>query len=219
MALNLNNGALTDLATGALHLSSLAIGTAGVLTVTVDPAAGTSTSFIESGPATVASGGAIGVRLATAPLTATAQSFTLISSPALSVSDTASLTAATSVLFDSRFAADPAAGTLTLTLARKSAAELGLTASESGSLDGVLSGVRGDANLTQAVLAPTTRTGFTQTYDQLLPEHGGAVFLAAREAAESVGRAISDRYDLPNAVGGWLQEFGVGVQEDRDAAV
>ena len=45
------------------------------------------------------------------------------------------------------------------------------------------------------------------------------MFLAAREAAESVGRAVSDRYDLPDAVGGWLQEFAVGVQQDRDTAV
>ena len=219
LALNLNNGSLTDLATGTLNLSSLAIGTTGVLTVTVDPAAGTNTRFAVSGAATVASGGAIGVRLASAPLTSAPQAFVLISSPALSVSNTASLTATTSYIFDSSFAADPTAGALTLTLARKSAAELGLAASESGSLDGVLSGIRGDANLTQAVLAPTTKAAFIQTYDQLLPEHGGAVFLAAREAAESVGRAVSDRYDLPNAVGGWLQEFGVGVQQDRDAAV
>ncbi len=219
LALTVDNGSLTDLSTATSRLSSLAIGSAGKLTVSVDAARGLATRFDVSGAATIAAGGEIAVRLVSAPVNETSQTLTIVSSPQLSVADQATLTATTSYLFTSSLAADPTAGTLSLTLDRRSAADLGLLASEQAGLNGVLAGTAGDANLAAALLAPSTRADFVKVYDQLLPEHGGGVFLAAREAAESIGRAISDRYDLPEAAGAWLQEFGFGVEQDAQAAV
>ncbi|MBE7217696.1 MAG: autotransporter outer membrane beta-barrel domain-containing protein [Caulobacteraceae bacterium] len=218
LALTVSSGSLTDLNTGAIGLSSLAIGSTGVLTVSVDAAHASATRFDVAGPATVAAGGAIAVRLVTAPTT-TAQSFVLIDSPQLTVAQGAALTGVTSYLFQSSFAADPNAGTLTLTLSRKADADLGLIASETASLDAVLAGVAANTAVSQALLAPTTKADFTKAYDQLLPEHGGGVFLAAREAAESIGRAVSDRYETANSTGAWVQEFGIGFEQSRDTAL
>ena len=219
LALTVNDGSLADFSTSTSRLSSLTVGPAGKLTVSVDAARGVATRFDVAGPAVIAAGGAIAVRLVSAPVNETSQTLTVVSSPQLSVADQATLTASTSYLFTSSFAVDQAAGALTLTLNRRSAADLGLLPSEQAGLGAVLAGTAADGNLAAALLAPTTRADFVKLYDQTLPEHGGGVFLAAREAAESIGRAVSDRYDLPEAAGAWLQEFGFGVEQDRESAV
>ena len=218
LALNVANGTLDDSSPTALHLSSLNIGASGKVYFSVDGANGRATQLIATGAATIATGATLDVRLLTLPTAA--QSYVVVSSPQLSYGGPATFAAASSsYLFNANFAADTTAGTITLALSRKSAADLGLTASESGSLDGVLSGIKANPNLLAATLAPTDKAGFTAIYDQLLPDHSGAIFLAAQSAAQSIGEAATDPRDTDVGPGAWIQQFGIGLQQDRDAAV
>ncbi len=218
LALNVANGVLDDASPTALHLSSLNVGASGKVYFTVDGANGRATQLIASGPATIAAGATLDVRLSSLPTAA--QSYVVVSSPQLTYGGPATFGAASSsYLFNANFAADATAGTITLALSRKNAADLGLTTSESSSIDGVLGGLKANPNLLAATLAPTDKAGFTAVYDQLLPDHSGAIFLAAQSAAESIGAAATDPRDTDIGPGAWIQEFGIGLQQNRDAAV
>lgn len=219
LALAVNSGSLTERVAATLKLSSLTLGSSGVLNLAVDPLNNNASLLQVSGAANVANGAKIGVELLSA-LRGT-QSFTLITSPMLNVaSSDADLLAASSFLVNASLHADDAAGTVTVTLSPRTAAELGLSASEGGALSSVIDGAARDTEVSAALFASSDATSFNKLYRQLLPEHGDGLFHAVDQATRAVADLATDHQDLlklgTGESGLWMEQFLLGSREDAN---
>jgi hypothetical protein len=208
LALSVGAGKLQIDSANTLNLTSLNLGAGSTLVVTADPAAGTATRFDVNGTASIAAGAKLGLRISS--IVSGSQTYTLIHADQLTGTLDSSLLASTPFLYSASVASDAAAGTVSLTLARKTAAQLQLDGSIAGAYEPVIAAISGDSSLAQGLLAPTDRAGFTAAYDQLLPEHSGGVFQLARAGVEAFGRPLDDR-QAPEGGGAWLQEVNVGA--------
>ncbi len=190
LAVNLNNGTLEDDSATTVHMPSLTVGAKGQLIVSADPANNAVTTFAVTGPATIANGGQLGLHLVSLPTAAA--SYTVISSPHLSVGATdTDLTGQTPFLFVAGFHADPTAGTVTLNLRRRTAAEAGLTRPEAAAFDSVYQSLASDSGVERAFLSQTTQAGLVGVLDQMLPNYDGGVFRTLSWAAEAAGEATA----------------------------
>jgi hypothetical protein len=213
LALSVGSGALQINSANAITLTSLNLGAGSKLTLTADPAAGKVTELdvtAGGGTATIADGAKLALRLTS--IGGPVQTFTLIRANQLAAGalDTSFL-GSTPYLYSASVAATPGAnGTVTLTLARKTAAELQLHSSIAGAYEPVIAAISSNPGLSQGLLAPTDRAGFTAAYNQLLPEHSGGIFQLVRAGVEGFGRPLDDR-QAPEGGGVWLQEVNVGA--------
>lgn len=218
ISVNINNGSLTDLSTSAIAAPTLAIGGSGQLTVTADPLNNVATRFDVSGAATIAAGGKLGLNLISLP--AATQTFTVIQAGTLTSAVTdANLAGTSPYLLSSSFHVDQAAGQVSVTVSRRTAAELGLNPVETAAYDGVYNGLGQDAGIQRAVLAQTTLGGLQGVYDQLLPDHAGGVFRALTWAAEQQADAAADAPLGQQGAGptrAWTQEIGQREHHDGD---
>jgi hypothetical protein len=209
--LSIDNATLTNTSAAQLNLTSLTLGAKSALILTVDPRVST-TLLNVSGAANVASGAKIGVQVGS--LFSGTQTFDLIhTNPGqLSVGavDT-SLLGNTPYIYAATLS--NTASDMTLTIARKTAAQLDLPGSLAGGYEPVVAAVAGNPVLSQALLLPTTRSSFIASYNQLLPEHSGGLFEIVRAGVEAFGRPLDDR-QAPEGGGVWLQEVNVGAFAD-----
>jgi hypothetical protein len=215
LALSVGSGRLQINSTNRLSLTSLNLGSSSTLIVTADPAAGQATGFDVNGAAQIAQGAKIGLRVLS--LANGSQTYALVRATQLQVGalDT-SLLSTTPYIYNASLATDAAAGTLSLTLARKTAAQLGLPASVAAAYEPVVAAVSGNDALSASLLLPTDQKSFGAAFNQLLPEHSGGVFQLIRAGVEAFGRPIDDRQS-PEGRGAWIQEVNLGVSAgDRD---
>ena len=206
LALTINNGSLQNNSATELNLTSLTLGAKSNLILTVDPTVAT-TLLNVNGTANVASGAKLGVRVAT--LFNGTQTFDLIHATTLNLGalDT-SLLASTPYIYSASIS--NTANDVTLTIGRKTAAQLDLPGSIAGGYEPVVAAISGDPALSQALLLPTTRDAFIANYNQLLPEHSGGIFEIVRAGIEAFGRPLDDRQS-PDGGGAWVQEVNVGA--------
>ena len=220
LALTVNNGTLSQRAATTLKLSSLTLGSAGVLNLAVDPLNNASSVLQVSGAATVASGAKIGVDLLSS--LKSAQTYTLISSPLLTVasSDANLLASDSSFLVATALHSDTTAGTITVTLTPRTAAQLGLNDSEGSALATVVDSAARDTAVSQALLTASDTTTFTKLYRQLLPEHGDGLFHAVDQASRAIADLATDHQDLlklGSPQGGiWMEQFLLGSRESAN---
>jgi hypothetical protein len=220
LALSMGSGSLQINSANTIVLTSLNLGAGSKLMLTADPAAGKATQLdvtAGSGTATIADGTKLALRLTS--IGSGAQTFTLIRANQLSAGaiDTSFL-GSTPYLYNASVAATSGAnGTVTLALSRKTAAELQLHSSIAGAYEPVIAAISGNPGLSQGLLTPTDRTGFTAAFNQLLPEHSGGIFQVVRAGVEAFGRPLDDR-QAPEGGGAWVQEVNVGAYvQTRDA--
>ena len=216
LAVNVNNGTLQDLSPTTVHLPSLNVGANGVLIISADPAHNTTTVLNVAGPATIAPGGKLGVQLNSLPTGPT--SYTVITSPSLSVasSDT-DLTGETPYLFVTNFHANQTAGTVTLDIRRRTAAEAGLKAPETAAFQSVYDSLPIDPGISQAFLAQTSAPGLVGVLDQMLPDYAGGVFRTLAWASEARGIAAGEPpigEDQQGPTRAWTQEIVRHEQKD-----
>lgn len=219
LALAVVNGQLNQLTPTTLKLSTLTLGSSASLNLAIDPVNNVSTLLQVSGAASVANGAKIAINLVSA-VTAT-KTFTLISSPTLTVASTdANLLASSSFLVTASLQTNLAAGTINVTLAPRSPADLGLRASEGVALAQVIAGAANDAVVSNSLLASQDATTFSKLYRQLLPEHGDGVFLAVDQATRTIADLSTEHNDLFRAGaqegGVWLQQFLLGIRQDKE---
>ena len=209
VAINVANGVLEDDSATTIKAPSLNVGATSQLIVSADPSHNASTLFQVAGPATIAQGGQLGLRLGSLPTGPS--SFTVISSSALTVSTTDSdLVGQTPYLFVAGFHADQTAGTVTLNIRRRTAAEAGLNRPETAAFDPVYSSLGADAAVEQAFLSQTTASGLTGVLDQMLPDYAGGVFRTLAWAAEAQGVATGEApigEDQQGPTRAWTQEI------------
>ena len=192
LAINLNNGSLEDDSASTLNVSSLNVGAKGALTVSVDPANNVATRFNVSGPATLASGSTLSVKLLS--LIKTPESFTIIQAApgSLTVGSTAALAANTPYLFVAQFTPDTTTGAVNLDLRRRQASEAGLNKAETAAWDPVYENLGLNSGIERAFLAQTDAAGYRSMLNQILPDYAGGVFRALSWASEQQGVPAGD---------------------------
>ena len=211
LAINVNNGSLEDDNPAALHLSSLAVGASGQLVISVDPVNNAATQFIVSGPATLASGAKLSVKLLSLLINNT-QTYTVVSATpgALTVGSGASLTANVPYLFVAQFTPDTTDGTISLDVRRRTAQEAGLNKAETAAWDPIYQNLALNPGIERAFLAQTDAAGYRSMVNQILPDYAGGVFRALSWANEQEGVAagnppLGEDQDGPTRA--WTQEI------------
>ena len=203
-----------------MNLSTLNVSSAGTVRFAVDAANDRASTLAVQGAgvATIATGAKIGLNVLTT--SATAQTLTLVSAPtasqlSLGTVDQSQI-AALPFLVSATLSSTPTE--LDVTIRRRSAAELGLTASEAPALAGVSNGVNSRPALAAALLGQTTQAGFSSTFRQLLPDRGEGVLRFAEEATRQVGEATGEADDFADAGHVWVQQLVLGYRQDATSA-
>jgi hypothetical protein len=209
LALTVGTGALTINNASVLNMPSLSLGASSVLVVTADPVLNQATTMNVAGTANIATGATIGVRLSSIlPGSAT---YTLIQAGTLSsgVLDS-NLLGVSPFLYNTALATNASAGTVSATLTRKTAAQLGISTNTASAYEPVIANIGKDTGLEGALLAQTTQAGFLSLYNQLLPNHQAAVFNTYAASVTAFNKPLDDRQD-PVGGGFWMQEANTGL--------
>ncbi len=210
---------MVDLSATTLKLSSLNVGTSGVSTGTiyfaVNPAANVATQMNVSGVATVGKGAQFGIELLSAA--PTSQTYTVVAASSLVLTGAptgSALLLDVPYLVNASVTTNATAGTINLTLADKTAQQLGLNTGQSQALNAVLNALPNDPSIQQALLNTYTKSNFLGVYNQLLPNYAGGVFQLAAAGSDAITRATSRSNDIENPAGtrgAWAEEFAFGV--------
>lgn len=222
LAVNVKNGTLDDRNSGSINVSTLNVGASGTVLFAADPANNRATQFVASGPVTIANGAKFGITLASTPTSITGtQTYVLIQTPSLTMGATStSLIGSTPYLLNASIASDTTAGTVSLSITPKTAAQMGLNKAEGAALSAIYNNAKNDSEVQGVLLAPTDKTNFLKVYDQMLPDSSGGVFDFAQQTSEAISRATAQADDI-EAAGGtrevWAQEFFIGARRDRNA--
>jgi len=209
LGLSVGTGTLRINSPSQLSLTSLSLGAGSSTIFTVDPTTNSATKFDVAGAANVASGAKIGLRLNN--ILQTSATYTLVHATTLNAGIIdSSLLGSVPFLYDSSLKTDTSAGTITATLSRKTAQQLGLPSTIAGAYEPLIQNIGRDAGLEGALLAQTTRSGLLDLYNQLLPNHSGSLFNIAAASIESFSRPLDQRQD-PEGGGFWLQETNLGL--------
>jgi len=229
--------ATVDITKAATHqVTSLIVGAGGTLEATVDPTyaigAGAAPTAVfdttvgagesgANGTAMFAKGAQIGISLDTLQ---TAQSATYVFVQTAAPGDLILGGSASSMLTTSPYlynaSASVSGGNLDVTLSLKTPQQLGLSASGGQAFDAVLAALQKNAGIADAIVAPTTKYGFLQLYNQMLPDQGIGTFESLEAATEKIGNLTEQTPDAGARVAGgsaWLQEVNETIKrEDGD---
>ncbi|MEJ6790497.1 autotransporter outer membrane beta-barrel domain-containing protein [Brevundimonas sp. BR2-1] len=219
LSINVTNGTLDARQTARTNISSLNIGAAGDLIITVDPANNSSGGFNVSGTATLADGAGLGVRF-TSLLSAPTR-FTLIDAATLNFGaiDLDSIETNSPYLFKVDAGADVPAGEVFVDVRKRTAEEAELIGVEAGMYDAFYTAI-GDSDaieMRNAFLAQNDRDGFINLYEQLLPEHSGGPLLSLASGVDAVTRALTGRNAsaAPGETSAWVQEITFYADKDK----
>lgn len=210
------NGSLGILNTDTINVTSLNVGSSGKLLFSADPAAGTNTKLVVSGQTTIASGAELGIRLAN--LVKEPTSFTVIQGSNISAGTFGNgLLAQSPYLYVASSRAD--ANNVYIDVRRRSAAEIGFNKAETSAYDAVFSALGADSTLASNFLNQSTRDGFRDLYDQMLPDQGEGMFAALQSVNQQVSAATMFRPDPGDRYGPdslWVQEITSLTRRDTD---
>ncbi|MBU1345734.1 MAG: autotransporter outer membrane beta-barrel domain-containing protein [Alphaproteobacteria bacterium] len=217
LAVNIANGTLDARQTSQTAVTSLNIGAAGDLVVTLDPAAGTTPGFRVNGAATIAAGAGLGVRFNS--LIADPERFTIIDADTLSIGtiDQTTVQANSPYLFVVTAGADVAAGDVYIDARRRTADEAGLIPVEAQAFDAIYASLDTSDALRNLFINEVSREGFIDLYEQLLPDHSGGPLLSLASGVDAVTRALTGRNATvaPGETSAWLQEINFYADKDK----
>jgi hypothetical protein len=117
---------------------------------------------------------------------------------------------------------DEDANAVSVTFARKAAADLGLNQTEAASFDAVLTHFSDNENLESAITGINGVDAFKAAYRQLLPHYSDGTAQQLSGLADMATGAVSQHLQISNAGGrrggdGWLQQFGDYRKQDSSA--
>lgn len=217
LSIDVANGTLEARQRNQLNLTSLNVGAAGDLIVTLDPASPTATGFRVNGNATLADGAGLGVRFAS--LINDPRRFTIIDANTLNFGaiDTAGVQANSPYLFVVNAGADVAAGDVFVDVRRRTADEANLIAVERQAFDAFYAALDDNNALLTAFLNQTDREGFINLFEQVLPDHSGGPLLSLASGVDAVTRALTGRNAsaAPGETSAWLQEINFYADKDK----
>ena len=173
LAVNVTGGVLDVSAPTAI--SSLTMGATSVLLVTLDKTVGEGTFLNVAGAASFANGALIQLRIA--DLDNAEGTYNFLQAGSLSgVSDLKIAQTALPFLFKATLGSDPVANRLSISIARRTATELGLNTSQSRAYNAVITALGRDAQLEDLFLSVNTGETFRSALGQMLPDHAGGGF-------------------------------------------
>jgi hypothetical protein len=203
LSVNVTGGTFAANAVGTTTIHALDIGANGTLGVYVDGTTGTSSKLVTD-TANFASGAKISATITS--LTKAEGTYTVLSAGALTGGSNISTAALnTPVLYKGTIAA--VGNDLTLTIARKSASEIGLNVPQSQAYSAILANA-GKDTLLQSSLLQVADTATLQTqFNQLLPDYAGGTLDLITRGTRLAARRIDDDsswFTISNA-GAWLE--------------
>ncbi|WP_411286483.1 autotransporter outer membrane beta-barrel domain-containing protein [Phenylobacterium sp.] len=219
LTINVANGILDARHTTPLNITSLNVGAAGDLIVTIDPANNASGGFNVAGTATLADGAGLGVRFTS--LLAAPGRFTLIDAATLNFGaiDLGSIEANSPYLYRVSAGSNVPAGQVFVDVRRRTAGEADFIAVEAALYDSFYSalGGAGAEDIRNAFLAQTGREDFINLYEQLLPDHAGGPLLSLSSGTDAVTRALTGRNASasPGETSAWVQEINFYADKDK----
>ncbi|PTS86258.1 autotransporter outer membrane beta-barrel domain-containing protein [Caulobacter sp. HMWF009] len=210
---SVGSGTLGLTNTGDLKLTSLSLGAESKLILSVDPDAGTATRLMVD-TASIASGANLGLVLNNL-LTDTA-TYEVIRAGTLTVGTISQdlLGDAPYLYLAEAYAAD---SSVYVDVRRRSAAEAGMTVSQSAAYDAVFAALSADDDIATAFLNQTSKDGFYNLYNQMLPSQGAGLFSALQAVNQQVSAATAIRPDRgerygPDSV--WVQQINTLVRRE-----
>jgi hypothetical protein len=217
LSINVANGTLDARHQGRLDVSSLTVGSDGLLVVSLDPQNASSQGFDVSGTANFATGAELGLRFDS--LIQGPGRFDLVTAGTLNAGslNLDSLSDNSPYLYVVEGGVDAAAGTIFADVRQRTAAEAGLISSEASIYDAVYGALGRDDDIRDAFLAQLDREGFVNLYEQLLPEHSGGPLLSLASGVDAVTRALTGRNAsaAPGETSAWVQEINFYADKDR----
>lgn len=215
LTVSINGGTLALDNKTQVALSSLSVAGQGGIGVNIDGKAGTFTQYQVAGAASFATGSKLIVALTN--VTQSEGQYVIVRAGSLTGGANLGATGiALPFLFKSSLAANDAAGEVRLTIARKTATELGLNGSQSRAYDAVFKALDADAAIAGAYLSLADGAGFRGTLQQMLPDHAGGVFETVTQGSRSTARILADPHGPFADQGGWgfwLQQSAWGTSK------
>lgn len=208
----LTGGTLDATNTGNVALASLTAGANSSIGVTVDSATNTHTTYDVVGAASFAAGSKVRVRLT--EVASSIGDYTIVRAGSLSGAPTLDQSATIlPYMFKGSVAGNAANGQVTLSIARKTTAELGLNGSQSRAYDAIFNALDNDAAVAQSFLAISDGGDFRQSVRQMLPDHAGGTFEAVTAGSRATARILADPggiFRTDHGFGFWLQQVAWG---------
>jgi hypothetical protein len=236
VAANAGTTATVDITKAEGHqVTSLNVGSGGILEAEVDPSfavgASNQTAIFDTtvhagqtgsdGTATFADGSQIGISL-DALQTAQSAKYVFVQTNGggeLSVGAVGqALLTNAPYLYSASVSND--ASNLYVTLALKTAAELGLTPSGEAAFNGIFTALEKNSGIADALISPTTKYAFEQLYNQMMPDQGIGTFESLEAATQKIANLTEQSPDAGTRIAGtsaWLQEVNETIKrEDGD---
>lgn len=184
IAVALNGGTLAFNTPQPVTMGSLAVA-GGTIGVVVNPSTGAHTLINVTGATTFTAPTTLKVSIAT--FGETAGSTTLLQSGSLTGSSKLALAIDNlPFLLNGALTGSDAAGTVGLTIQRKTATELNLRRSEAAAYDAVFTAIQANPTLSTLFLGLTDRDSTLLRYDEMLPDHQGGVFDVLSEGSRAL---------------------------------
>lgn len=217
LSVNAQGGLFEATNLGTVALSSLNLGADAAIGVNIDAAAGTNTLYDVAGPATIANGADVRVRLAN--VSESEGRYVFLRSANLTGAGGLNLTD-NSLPFLFKGTVDSAtAGEVAVVVSRRSATELGFNGSETRAYDAVFAALDSDKSIANSFLSLTNGEGVRSTIRQMLPDHAGGAFDAVTQGSRATARFLADPHAPLADMGGWgfwLQQIAWGSSKDLD---
>ncbi|MDB5468644.1 MAG: autotransporter protein [Caulobacter sp.] len=228
LTIAINDGRLTAVNTSVVRGDALTVAANGELFVTIDPdgAAGRTNTVFEVDNASFANGSTIGFELTGLIDTdiGVGSQYTIVKAGALTFGtvNTDALAENRPYFYNITATANTGLGEVYLTIARRNAAEMGLTDNQGSALDAVYQALFADNDLAGAFLGATNKKDFLRLYDQLLPDQGEGLFSALDNSTQALFRLTATRPDMTQRYGPdsvWVQEINVGVLRETGVTI
>ena len=216
LAINVANGVLETRQNTTLNATSLDVGAAGQLIVTVDPVNNSSGGINVAGTANLATGAQLGVRF-NSLLDAPAR-FDLITAGTLNAGTlNTDFQASSPYLYVVNGGIDAANNTVYADVRQRTTQEAGLISVEASMYDAFYSSLSRDADMRAAFLAQLGRDDFINLYEQLLPDHSGGPLLSLSSGVDAVTRALTGRNAsaAPGETSAWVQEINFYADKEK----
>jgi hypothetical protein len=203
LTVNVNGGVFGANATGTTTIHALNVASGGTLRVYVDGATGTSSKLVAD-TVSFASGSKISATVSS--LSQAEGTYTVVSAGSLSgISNIATSALDMPVLYNGTITT--AGNDVLLTIARKTATELGLTAPQAAAYSAILGNAAANSYLESSLLQVADTATLQSQFNQMLPDYAGGTFDIITRGARLAAQHVADDSSIftISDVGGWLE--------------
>jgi hypothetical protein len=205
LTVNVNGGTLYAAGTSDVSVKTLNVGANGTIKVNIDTVNHTNKKFIVD-TANFTAGSKVSAAINS--LVDAAGTYTVLSAnqinglPALSSDQTL-----LPFLFKGSLALSSTGKDIQLTIARKTASEVGLNRAQSSAFDAILAAAPVDPQVAQSLLGAADLPTLQGQFNQMLPDHAGGNFALLTQGSRLATRHITNNnsvFDI-SKLGGWLE--------------